>query len=178
MQERIGVALRVAVGTHKTDEVESDAMKKKREEHDARISPIQGIPRSRELLSRLTTSDAFGNFMTAVILMASVNVGLQTEKRIVDRHETAMDILDMVDIVILIIFTAEVVAKLIAEGLHPLHYFNDSWNVFDFIIVVGSYIPEPAKVTMLRLLRLLRVLKLVKRLPQLLLSSMLCSMVW
>ena len=52
--------------------------------------------------------------------------------------------------------------------MQPFNYFNDSWNVFDFVIVVGSYIPGAGNsVTMLRLLRLLRVLKLVKRLPQL-----------
>ena len=76
--------------------------------------------------------------------------------------------LEATDVVILIFFTIEVVLKIIAEGLHPLNYFNDSWNVFDFVIVVGSYIPGAgSSVTMLRLLRLLRVLKLVKRLPQL-----------
>lgn len=169
VQERISVALRVAIGSQKSDEVESEAMKKKKEEHDARISPMaKAYLVVASYCHAFTASVSFGNFMTAVILTASVNVGLQTEKRIVDNHEVAVDVLEMVDIVILVIFTAEVVLKLIAEGLHPLHYFNDSWNVFDFIIVVGSYIPGAGNsVTMLRLLRLLRVLKLVKRLPQL-----------
>ena len=49
----------------------------------------------------------------------------------------------------------------------------DSWNVFDTIIVLGSWIMPiiggsmGSLLTMLRLLRLLRVLKLVKSLPQL-----------
>ena len=168
VQERIASALRVAVGSVKSDEVESQEAKKKRLEHEASISALDKIYLNVAAVCRsFTSSEAFGNFMTAVILMASINVGLQTEKRIV-KHDTAVDVLDMVDIVILVIFTAEVLLKLVAEGFHPLKYFNDSWNVFDFIIVVGSYIPGAGNsVTMLRLLRLLRVLKLVKRLPQL-----------
>ena len=49
----------------------------------------------------------------------------------------------------------------------------DSWNVFDTVIVLGSWImpaigsDSGSLLTMLRLLRLLRVLKLVKSLPQL-----------
>ena len=41
--------------------------------------------------------------MTVVILIASINVGLQTEKRIVDEHEEAVDVLEIVDIIILVI---------------------------------------------------------------------------
>ena len=163
------MALRVAMGTEKSHEIESESKKKIKEEHEARLSPVaRAYLVVASYCHSFTSSSSFGNFMTVVILIASINVGLQTEKRIVDEHEEAVDVLEIVDIIILVIFTAEVVLKVIAEGMQPFNYFNDSWNVFDFVIVVGSYIPGAGNsVTMLRLLRLLRVLKLVKRLPQL-----------
>jgi voltage-gated sodium channel len=169
VQQKISVALRVAVGIEKKDEPEeSEDQKMKRLAQEASVSAFGRCYLTIAAFCHvITNSDVFSNLMTSIILLASVNVGLQTEKRIV-QYDTAVDVLDMADVVILIFFTAEVVLKVIAEGLHPLHYFSDSWNVFDFIIVVGSYIPGAgSSVTMLRLLRLLRVLKLVKRLPQL-----------
>ncbi|XP_072328588.1 voltage-dependent L-type calcium channel subunit alpha-1D [Scyliorhinus torazame] len=46
-----------------------------------------------------------------------------------------MDILNMV---FTAVFTVEMVLKLIA--FKPMGYFSDSWNVFDFLIVIGSII--------------------------------------
>ena len=82
--------------------------------------------------------------------------------------------LDFCDNVILVIFTIDVVVKMIAEGNRPGHYFADSWNCFDFFIVAACFVfmlpfmPDVGSMlAMLRLLRLLRVLKLVKALPEL-----------
>jgi len=72
------------------------------------------------------------------------------------------------DTVILAIFTIEVVLKLISFKFKWWRYFHSGWNNFDFIIVVGSYIPGAGSMlVVLRLLRLLRVLKLVRSLPAL-----------
>lgn len=109
----------------------------------------------------------FVGMVTAVIVMAGVNVGAQTESRLTD-VEPINDTLKVLDVFILTVFTIEVVLKLLAEGDSPLAYFHDGWNKFDFVIVVGSYVPGAGSLlTILRLLRLLRVLKLVKSLPQL-----------
>lgn len=117
--------------------------------------------------SWLATNAHFNNFMTFVILTASLNVGAQTDDRLM-RQAIWVSALDVLDRVILSLFTFEVVIKMIGEGRYPLRYFNDNWNRFDFLIVVGSYVPGAGStVTILRLMRLLRILKLVKRLPQL-----------
>mmetsp|Transcript_140 Transcript_140/g.277 ORF Transcript_140/g.277 Transcript_140/m.277 type:complete len:938 (+) Transcript_140:152-2965(+) len=111
-------------------------------------------------------SAIFNNFMLAIIILAGVLVGLSTEME--DNPG-----LKALDIVVLAIFTAEVVIKVIATGEKPARYFQDSWNRFDCFIVFTSYIPLCFNndlgplISMLRLLRLLRVLKLVKSLPQL-----------
>jgi voltage-gated sodium channel len=121
--------------------------------------------RLAELCKVITEHPIFVNFVTAVIVMAGVVVGLQTDEDIVHDHQETLDTLDLF---ILIVFTVEVVLKLIAEESEPWNYFHSKWNVFDFIIVVGSFLPGGGSMlTMLRLLRLLRVLKLVKSLPQL-----------
>lgn len=109
----------------------------------------------------------FVGMVTCVIVLAGINVGAQTESRLTN-IEPINQTLQILDIFILTVFTIEVVLKILAEGENPFRYFRDGWNKFDFIIVVGSYIPGAGSLlTILRLLRLLRVLKLVKSLPQL-----------
>lgn len=115
----------------------------------------------------IAESSKFVNFVTLVICLAGINVGAQTDPRITN-VAVANEVLRVLDVFILSVFTLEVIVKIASEGLHPWEYFIDGWNKFDFIIVVGSYTPGAGSLlTILRLLRLLRVLKLVKSLPQL-----------
>jgi len=107
------------------------------------------------------------NFMTAVILAASILVGIGTERSLEDNS-----ILSACDWVVLIIFTVEAVLKIFAEGLRPWYYFTDrlqgSWNTFDFFVVVLCYVPSTGSMApVLRLARLMRVLKLIQAVPQL-----------
>ena len=119
-------------------------------------------------------NDKFNNFITAVILLAGLMVGIGTFDRNKDSIANENHTLIMwVDATILAVFTAEVVVKVIAKEFSPFHYFYtsagvNSWNCFDFFVVVGSFIPGAGGLlVILRLLRLLRVLKLVKALPEL-----------
>lgn len=69
----------------------------------------------------------------------------------------------VMDLIILYIFILEIVIKMVAEGNHPLQFFADGWNVFDFLIVAVGLMPFGGNaITALRLVRLLRVLKLVR----------------
>jgi len=110
----------------------------------------------------------FVNFITFVIVVAGVAVGIGTDKKIARTAGYPGGPLDILDQFILWIFFSEVLIKLVAEEMEPLNYFNSGWNCFDFFVVFGSFTPGGGSLlTMLRLLRLLRVLKLVKSLPQL-----------
>ena len=83
-----------------------------------------------------------------------------------------LDIFEKVNFVFMIIFTIEAIVKLTAM---KTVYFKDSWNVFDFtvvvvtlIILVISAIPNTGidiadQASLLRLLRILRVLRIVKK---------------
>ncbi len=126
-------------------------------------------------LRRIADSPKFQNFITAVILLAGIIVGIQTSPTAVS---VAGHVLDMIDYIILGIFIIEIVVKLGAEGNKPWRYFLDPWNVFDFVIVSVCFMPVNAQyVAVLRLARLLRVLKLVRALPklQILVSALLKS---
>lgn len=74
--------------------------------------------------------------------------------------------------IFMVIFTLECIFKLIAL---KCAYFKDGWNIFDFVVVVGtalvlviSWIPAlnlnlGMQATLVRILRILRVLRIVKR---------------
>lgn len=74
---------------------------------------------------------------------------------------------DIVNYVCTSFFIIEALIKITALGRN---YFHDGWNVFDFVIVVGSIIfisPTFSKqkklVTMIRAFRISRVLKLINK---------------
>jgi len=111
----------------------------------------------------------FNNFILAVIILAGVLIGLDTNKQFVSQHK---EILDFLANLVLWIFIIEVIIKITAEGKDPLNYFRDPWNVFDFSIVALS-LAEPlipgntAFLPVLRLARILRVMRLVAAIPDL-----------
>lgn len=130
----------------------------------------------QQTFKKIADADWFHHFVTGVILLAGIVVGLETSKEI---HETYHTPLHIIDLTILAIFTLEIVVKVGAEGSRPWRYFKDPWNCFDFVIVAVCYLPfDGGAVTVLRLLRLLRVLKLIKALPklQVLVSALLKSL--
>lgn len=107
----------------------------------------------------------FQNFVTLVILLAGVNVGLVTDVR-TNLHYSGL--ISNLNQFIQAVFVAEAVLKIVAEGLQPWMYFKSNWNKFDFIVVVGSFLPTGGStIIILRLFRLLRVLKLMRALPAL-----------
>ena len=127
------------------------------------------------LLQKIATAPWFNNFVTAVILLAGVVVGVETYPSMIDAYG---GILHALNDIILWIFVAEIVVKMGAEGRRPWRYFLDPWNVFDFLIVAVCFLPVDASaVAVLRLARLLRVLKLVRAVPklQILVSALLKS---
>lgn len=127
------------------------------------------------LCKRIAEAKWFQNSITIAILIAGVLVGIATYPEFSEKHHSTLELLNKI---VLWIFVLEVVIKLIAEGKKPWRYFQDGWNVFDFIIVAAAFLPfGGSSVAILRLLRLLRVLKLVKALPklQLLVNALLKS---
>ena len=132
------------------------------------------------ICSSITQSIFFQRLIILTILLAGIVVGAQTYEGFANRHAFSLNVLDKL---ILGIFTLEIIIKILAEGNKPLHYFRNSWNVFDFCIVAACLL-EPllpsggAFLPVLRLARILRVLRLVTAIPklQILVSCLLKSL--
>lgn len=119
-------------------------------------------------LHNFSESKEFNIFIFGTICVAGISVGIQT-----DREMTGNTLLHVIDVLILLIFMFEAVIKILAQYPKPWMYFFDSWNVFDFTIVMIGLINLMAAgqggdiIVVLRLFRLLRILKVVKFIPQL-----------
>lgn len=172
LTDRIAELLKTALGDIDGEKDSNTAAESPGESNEVAVTSMQskfwtGYFKLGDYCAMIVEHPYFNNSMTAIIILAGFNVGAQTDLRL-QRMQTVVDVLYIMDVIILIFFTAEVVLKILALKAKPLLYFKSNWNNFDFLIVVGSYVPAVGSaVTVLRLLRLLRVLKLVKRMPQL-----------
>ncbi|XP_075219333.1 ca[2+]-channel protein alpha[[1]] subunit D isoform X3 [Lycorma delicatula] len=102
---------------------------------------------------------------------------------------TTNTVLEKIEYIFLVIFTAECVMKIIAYGFvaHPGAYLRNGWNLLDFTIVVigmistalSNLMKEGFDVKALRAFRVLRPLRLVSGVPslQVVLNSILRAMV-
>ncbi len=114
---------------------------------------------------KVTESALFKYGILLTIISSAILTGLETYSGILNKYEQLFLKLDRI---IILIFTIEIILKLLAQGKNPKQYFRDPWNIFDFIIVVLCYLPSDLRfVSMLRIVRLLRVLRLISVLPKL-----------
>ena len=115
----------------------------------------------RGRLGLFLRSRRFEWFITAVIVLNAVTLGLETYPAVMD---AAGPTLLLFDKVVLAIFVAEIAAKLVAFGTR---FFRDPWNWFDLVIVGIALVPTSGALSVLRALRILRVLRLVSVVPSL-----------
>lgn len=118
-----------------------------------------------EFCRRIVEASWFTGFIITVIVFAGILVGLETSTSLVAEHGGLIDLLNNV---VLAIFVAEIILKMTAACPKPWRFFNDGWNVFDFLIVAVCFLPLGASFApVLRLFRLFRVLRLVSVIPKL-----------
>ncbi|WP_299608427.1 ion transporter [uncultured Tateyamaria sp.] len=115
----------------------------------------------RTALVRWLESPRITNAIIAVIVLNAITLGLETS-------ETAMAVagglIVTIDKICLAIFTAEIIAKLIA---YRGQFFRNGWNIFDFVIVGIALMPSAGGLSVLRALRILRVLRVISVAPSL-----------
>lgn len=114
----------------------------------------------RERIARLVEGKRFVSFITSLILVNAVTLGLETDARVIDAYGTQ---LYWIDKIILLIFTIELSLKFYA---YRLAFFRSGWNIFDFVIVTIAWVPASGPLAVLRALRVLRILRLVSIIPQ------------
>lgn len=117
---------------------------------------IRTIRRERKLKSKWIE-----RFILAVIFINAVSMGLETCPGL---NEDQITCLKIIDRVALYIFTLEILMKMLVSRAR---FYKNPWNIFDFIIIGVSWIPEGGSLAMLRSLRILRVFLFVSFLPKL-----------
>ncbi|SHN26650.1 ion transporter [Gracilibacillus kekensis] len=118
--------------------------------------------RSSENLSKFVMDIRFNRFITALIIFNAVLIGLETFPTIYQEYHTYFVIIDLI---ILAIFTLEVILKIIVL---KKRFFTNGWNIFDFVIVLGSLILYSTPfVSVLRIFRVLRVFRTITTIPTL-----------
>ena len=69
----------------------------------------------------------------------------------------------------LVLFTFEIIVKILAKDMKPLTFFENNWNCFDFVVVVLAIIDmlgiPLGPVSVIRMLRILRVVRLLHSSP-------------
>ena len=114
---------------------------------------------------RIADSKQFQLFILAVIVANAIALGLETYDAI-DRE--VGDMLNLLNDVFLGIFVVEIAIRIAAHGRRPQDYFKNGWNVFDFLIIGGAFVPGVRQnATALRVLRLLRIVRVVSLFPDL-----------
>ncbi len=112
-------------------------------------------------LQSVLESEGFSRFITAVILVNAVSLGMETSEAVMAQ---VGGLVHLVDKLCLLIFVVEIVAKLIVRRLR---FFLNGWNVFDFLIVGIALVPGAQGFSVLRALRILRVLRVISVAPSL-----------
>ncbi|MDE4099247.1 MULTISPECIES: ion transporter [Rhodobacterales] len=114
-----------------------------------------------QTLRKILDSHRFSRFVTTVILINAVTLGMETSAGIMERIGP---IIHFIDYLCLSIFVAEILAKLLVARLR---FFVSGWNVFDFVIVGIALVPGAQGLSVLRALRILRVLRVISVAPRL-----------
>ena len=112
----------------------------------------------KKLASLIAYNKGFELFITGIIILNSVLIGVETY--------TDNLTVKMIQQGILYIFTFEILLRFIAARSIK-EFFCDGWNVFDLTLVLIGYIPETlfasaSMMTALRVLRVFRILRLLR----------------
>jgi voltage-gated sodium channel len=114
---------------------------------------------------RIADNPRFQHFILAVIVVGAIVIGVETSPTLTARYRAAIVALEML---IQTIFVIEIVIRVLAYWPRPLAFFRNGWNVFDFVVVAGSLLPQAGAFAMVaRLARLMRVTRLVSVFPEL-----------
>ena len=114
-------------------------------------------------LNKIAHAEWFSNFITVVIIVNAVLIGVQTEVHI--------SVIDNIQHAILGIFILEIFIRWFGKN-STQEYVNNYWNWFDIIIVLIALIPpsifaDGAALSALRVARVFRVIRMFKAFPEL-----------
>jgi voltage-gated sodium channel len=118
-----------------------------------------------DVARRIANNPRFQHLILGVIVVGAIVIGMETSATLTARYGAALVALEML---IQTIFVAEIAIRILAYGPRPLLFFRNGWNLFDFVVVAASLLPQAGAFAMVaRLGRLMRVTRLVSVFPEL-----------
>eukprot|EP01052_Picozoa_sp_SAG31_P011185 SAG31_NODE_628_length_13432_cov_131.456086_13_plen_1393_part_00 len=172
----VGVVVNAFDMADKMNQTQADrdeAATRKQTKMITRASPIYAsgyYTGLRDPLYNLLVSQAWDIAIAVCIILNVVCMACEHA----EQATTTTDVLYGLNIVFTLIFTVELIVKIIA--LHPTRCFADQWNTFDAIIVffsilelaidvLGNDFPVPINPMVLRAFRVFRLTRLLKLVP-------------
>ncbi len=115
-------------------------------------------------LSNIEQSQWFQNSINLLIVLTGIIVGLETSEELVRDYPI---LFYSINTFIKYIFLIEILIRFLPKWNKPLSFFSDGWNVFDSLLVIGSFLPFGSYPFVLRVIRLLRFTRIFRQVPQL-----------
>ncbi|WP_425392166.1 ion transporter [Ekhidna sp.] len=115
----------------------------------------------RDRLKLFFESRQFHSIITAIIIVNSLLIGLETSNVVMFNYGY---LIDLFDLVILVLFSLEIMLKIF---VYKTGFFKDGWNLFDFLVIAVSLVPAAGSFSIFRALRIVRTLRLLKSIPKL-----------
>ncbi len=107
---------------------------------------------------------SFDQIILSIVIINGIIIGLETSQTLNDQYGHVFLLFNNL---VLGIFVLEALLKIVAEAPRIDRYFRQGWNIFDFTIIVLSFLPTGEFATMARLVRVLRVTRLISAVPEL-----------
>lgn len=112
-------------------------------------------------LKSLIESNKVQYFIAAVITLNAVVLGVMTRT---DLSPDELFFLERIDQACLAIFTVELLIKIV---VYNKRFPFDPWNIFDFVVVIGSLALVSSSFSVLRAFRIFRILKVISEFDEL-----------
>lgn len=112
----------------------------------------------RQYFIKTAESKIFEWLMTIIIIANTICCTISAEYQVKHNGED-LDILNILEIFFVTAYTVEFFIKIVA---HPAKYWANAWNIFDFLILIVSYLPYIANLANLSFLRVIRAIRLLR----------------
>ena len=133
--------------------------------------------RFRQFCVKLSANGKFKNIVLFLIIINAVIFSIcdyedvDSTGKLLTANNWRNDLSEKTNLFFVIIFTLEMVIKMVAMGIYGKHgsYMSSVWNVFDFIVVLSGILvvadSDMENVSSLRIIRELRPLRSLKMIP-------------
>jgi len=115
------------------------------------------------LVNRIEASKLFSSFCALVICVNAITMAVGADYEMTNFQQPANKTLVMIDMVFAVVYTVELVIRIIAQ---KLIFFTSAWSWFDVAIVCSGWVEimssSSSSLGQVRLLRILKMLKMTK----------------